>query len=593
MNPDNSAARLSPTRRALRAALRPSAGRLVLLGVLAVACQSDYDIKGEHIGSVLSLEVTSPTYGEFMGDSDITVTGTVYPRQAVLTIEGETVEVSDDGSFSVSVPVDYAYRIVDIEAHLDSQAERIRLPVFQGHNPADTWPGGMSARLLPSGLDKLGVQVGAMVDGLGWKEQISAALPSYTSDFLSLTSLGVTSDPTVVLLEPALGGLDTYFTINNVLVAYQIDIYYWIGTYTGEMSIGFTEVAIGGLLVPTLDEAGILTLELTDASLDISEPDLTLGPLDGTVLEWVMGALNDYILEPLVDLLLGVILDQVGVIEVGGPFDFSTDLFGTSIDISLASVFADLDGLGALLGMGIGEPIDLAGLDVPVPGLTTTYGDQSDVAIGVHEGLLQLVIVNTLDELLGGGFDIGSYAFLLDGPIRALPGGSEAPEGAAWCLAIDPGTAYVARFVEGTDRLGAVYMPDFLVDIGIDDGATCNPWLKTSLAMELGLVVEDGTNITFDMSVREGAVLEYGASEYDEAEVVSQLGTLLSTMIGLVGGSLSFNLTDLVGGLGADTTGGLSLGELAPTVVGTTKLYNTDGTWNEGLYALCLDLWAD
>jgi hypothetical protein len=48
-----------------------------------------------------------------------------------------------------------------------------------------------------------------------------------------------------------------------------------------------------------------------------------------------------------------------------------------------------------------------------------------------------------------------------------------------------------------------------------------------------------------------------------------------------------------VGGLGADTTGGLSLGELAPTVVGTTKLYNTDGSWNEGLYALCLDLWAD
>ena len=54
---------------------------------------------------------------------------------------------------------------------------RERIPVFSGQ-PVDTWPGGMSARLLRPGLDVIGEGLGQMIDDMAWSEQISSSLPT-------------------------------------------------------------------------------------------------------------------------------------------------------------------------------------------------------------------------------------------------------------------------------------------------------------------------------------------------------------------------------------------------------------------------------
>ena len=90
---------------------------LLGLGALGLAgCRSDYAVKSDRLGVDLELEVLSPSYGEFQGDGPAVVTGLVSPAQAKVLVEGQEVEVNDDGTFSVEVPVDYAYRIIEVEA---------------------------------------------------------------------------------------------------------------------------------------------------------------------------------------------------------------------------------------------------------------------------------------------------------------------------------------------------------------------------------------------------------------------------------------------------------------------------------------------
>ena len=82
----------------MRTALLPLSAGLALIG-----CNNDYQLtKAQRPDAELTLEVTSPTYGDFLGDELIAVTGTVSPNYAILEVEGERavgfVLHGDDGS---------------------------------------------------------------------------------------------------------------------------------------------------------------------------------------------------------------------------------------------------------------------------------------------------------------------------------------------------------------------------------------------------------------------------------------------------------------------------------------------------------------
>ena len=59
--------------------------------------------------------------------------------------------------------------------------------------------------------------------------------------------------------------------------------------------------------------------------------------------------------------MLTAVLDGIGELEIGGPFEFSTDLMGAEMSLSLDDVYGDPDGLALSLGMEFGELVSDAG----------------------------------------------------------------------------------------------------------------------------------------------------------------------------------------------------------------------------------------
>ena len=184
----------------------------------------------------LELTVNAPVYGEFTGGDSVLVEGTVVPLSAELWIEDEAVEVTEEGAFSVELPIEGDYRIVDVLASSGDEEQSERIPVFSGNPPADTWTGGLTGRLLPAGMERLGPQIGPMIDDLGWADSIAPSLPSYSGNYLTLTPTGITHErsentrlqrsfpsrsalPTRNLMKDVVGrGRSIYMTCSNMSV---------------------------------------------------------------------------------------------------------------------------------------------------------------------------------------------------------------------------------------------------------------------------------------------------------------------------------------------------------------------------------------
>lgn len=563
--------------------------RLLLPALVLAGCQADYTI--QPVDQTLSLELTSPLYGDFLGEADALVEGKVYPHDAVVHVEGEAIDASDRGAFFLAVPVDHAYRIVDVEAWHGDQYLRERVPVFSGHDPADTWPDGVTGRLLPAGLDVLGAQLGGMIDDTGWADSITDAMPTYEGEFVSFYATGVTHDPTEVVLDAVEGGIDAGIALNELTLAYEVVVDVYGYTWSETISFGYGLIQITALATPWLDDDGIVWIELSETGIALDEPDAEFGALEGWVVEWILDLLNEYVSEPLGEWLLDWILTEYGVFELGGPFAFEQDLMGTLIAAELYELTGDTDGLALGLGVALGEELPEAAPAIAIPG--TDDAPEAQAALGVHEGLLDLMIGDTVLGMLDQGMDLSGYlGDMIGGFVTNLPGGDEAPEGDGWCFSIEPGEAYVVRMHEGVDPLAVLYLPDLQLDLEVMEGSSCEDWLEASLALEIGLVVEDdGSVIGMDLEVVEGAVLAYGAEPgWDEAEVVDGLGGFLESIMSLLGGTLEIDLSELMGG-STDMLGGSFA--LEPRIVDSVMLEDQDGAWTEGLYAVSLDVFAE
>ena len=109
-------------------------------------------------------------------------TGSEY---STVYVEGVAVPVADDGTFSVALPIDGPYAIVDVSADLFEASAEARVPVFRGYDPLETWPGGIAARLTPSGLDGLAAVIEPTIAEALNPEALLQGLPGpRVTDFL-------------------------------------------------------------------------------------------------------------------------------------------------------------------------------------------------------------------------------------------------------------------------------------------------------------------------------------------------------------------------------------------------------------------------
>ena len=556
--------------------------------LLAMACESS----GPYTYDDLEITLEQPAYGAFEGDGPVVVAGTVNLPRAVVRVNGQLVDVGVNGRFETVVPLGGPYENIDVQAAHHDRSARSYVPVFRGNDPLDTWPDALTARITEAGLAKIGSGLGEQIDALNWADQLLAALPSVDTDVVTIVPTAVTHSPTDVVLRPADDGLDVGIGFRDLTLEMDGTLTVFGQSYDAPITVGYGVVELGARAIPYVDDEGMIYLELTDAFLELGEPDVTIGSFDGWLIELLLEGIS-WVLEPVSEFLLTFVLDAFPEFELGGPVAFDSDLMGTPLEIRLSEVTGDPWGLALGLGVGIGESIEPGPLSIPAPLPTSDMAEDTHLVVGLHEGLIQSLLSEGLVDALAQDIKLaGALGAVIESGIRSIPGGEAAPYDAdGWCLSLEPGTAHAVRLQEGIDPLGMLYLPDVRVEIGQLIGQGCLPWLEASVAMEVGLVVREGTEIGIDLAVAEGAVFAYATdAEWEEDEVVEGLGSVVEGLVGALGGSFAIDLADVLGGGDA----GDGLGALAPSalaILDSQPMAPIDGQAWEGLYAVSMRVW--
>ncbi len=305
-----------------------------------------------------------------------------------------------------------------------------------------------------------------------------------------------------------------------------------------------------------------------------------------------MNAVDDYVVDPLSDLLLDYILEQYGEIGLGGPYLFQQDILGTTLEAQLLELSTDAEGLGIGVGLGLDEPVSGIDLEMPTPG--PEDAPEAHLAVGLHEALLDTLLSETILDLLDLDLELsGIFGSLLDSAVTSIPGGEDAPESDGWCLALKSGEAHVARLKEGTSPLAVLYLPDVSLEIGSLADGHCEDWLEASVVIEADLNIEHGALISLAIDIPEGAIIDYETSAtWVEDEVLDGLTGLLDSALSLLGSTLELDLNDLSGSTGNTTLDSLT-DNLSFSITDSTRLLDDDGEWTEGLFSISLRLFDD
>lgn len=535
--------------------MRPLLPLLLLAGCSETGILENYEVPE------LTFSWDEPVYGAFVGDAAV-VRGHATPG-AVVVVEGAQVPLADDGSFSVPIPVDRPYRILEVSADLYGQHAEDRRPVFGGTDPRLSWPGGISARLTDHALDGVASLLAAAGEGILAEDALKGLIPPVDLAGTTIAIDSVTRSPVGVTLVPSEAGVTARFEVYdltfNILASGELLFI----PFEIPASLTFPTLTIESTILTTVDETGGLVLTIGDPIVEFDVPEVAISQLGfGWLSDLLLGWLD---IGQLVTDLIDTTLGGLAPIPLGPPIALSTDLLGTSLEIKTNAVVSDAQGIGIVLGVGLDAPAPTTPDPVPMP--SGNFADPVDLSFAVHEGLIQPLLDSDLLSVIEQDLMLPSFlGGFIGNLVKQLPGGDDAPDAYGWCLTLELGDPRVARFAEGTQPLLGVYLPDANVTFGTYEqgDSSCDDWLSASVAMELLFNVTDGTKLSFDLAVPEGKVLYYGA-EYDDSDaIISQLGGTLTALLGILGGLIEIDLADILGtdallggaggALGLDTT---------------------------------------
>ena len=512
----------------------------------------------------LDFRLMSPEYGDFVGEEGVTVSGWVSHAAAVVVVEGEEVEIGDDGWWSVEIPVASPYRWLDVSAALVDQHVEERVVVFRGQDPMETWPGGVEMLFTANALQTIADDLGEAVDATGWDATLLELVPEFELGGFRVLADELAHRPTEVTLSSSREGIEMGLSMRevslNMLAGVDLGFLGWLDV---PASAGIEEMSFVMTLRPTVSAEGELALELVSTEVEMNDVILDIVGFDLSAI----AGIADLVVDLLVlgaDLLMDSIFGIAGEIPLGGPVEFETDLLGTIIEMRLSELLTSEAGVGVGLGIGLGMPAAEGPLDLP-PIRPEDFGPRAHLIVQLHEGLMQPLLESELVDLLTQEIALGGiFSEVLEVSVRAIDGGDEAPDEAfGWCVSLDMGDARVVRLHDGLDPFGAIYLPDARVSIGwqAEGSSACRDWLEASLAIDVGLFVNGGTKIGIEMQVTEGKVLLYEAERYEEQQVIDDLSGFLTSITDLLGGTLEIDLADILGGdlLGA---GGIDFGGL-------------------------------
>jgi hypothetical protein len=533
----------------------------------------------------LALTVDEPAAFAFIGDGEVTVSGRVSDPSAIVWVEGHRVTVGTGGAFLVTVPVEGYQRHIDIEASNPTAHLRERRPVLSGDDPLAAWPGAVTLRFTPLGVEHLAELVEAQIVTLDLAGQLEAILPDLAVAGFSATPIGLDTWPASAVMTPGPDGLDLTVTVPRVVLTYAIVSGTFLGD--GDVALGFDPITIGATVQPLIDASGVLTLQVTDTDISLGQPVITLGGASSPALENLLGGAIGGITGFLEGALDGLLVG-IGSLELFGPIAFDFDLFGTPIALSVDRLATDDDGVAGVLGVDLGVG---GGGVLRVP-TAEEAGERADLAVALHEGIFQPLLQSEILDLLEQDIVLdGLVGELLGAPIVALPGGDEAPEDrTGWCLALGVGDGRVARLAdEGLTPMATLVLPEVFVNIGVNrPGVACEPWLDVSLAIEADLSVRTGTVLGIDLRIVDGVVLNYATpDDWEEQEVIEGLGALIGAATTLLGASLEIDLAEILGDLSSNPL----LGDVNLRLLDSVPAETEAGEPIAGLKVISLSIW--
>jgi hypothetical protein len=555
------------------------------------ACQTGGTLDTYEIPA-LTLEITSPTRGQFVGEGDVLVTGRVSAPETVLFVEGERVRADDDGGFSVAVPVDHAYRFIDVTADLYGQHEEARILVWDGTDPRLSWTNGLTIRLTETGLEGVATVLGATLDTALAPEAIAAAFPSIDLGGTVIAVTEVTRDPIVVDLVPSTAGLTASIGITNLVFVLETSGELFGVPFAIPATLTFPTIAVELPVVPSVDPTGALALAFGDPVIAFDPPEVAIGALGfGWLADLIASAVD--LGQLLTDLLAGTLSDLEDL-TLGAPLDLELDLLGTTVALKTNGLVTDDAGVALSFGVGLDESAPSTPGETPYP--TGDFADgPADVSLAVHEALLQVLLDSDLLALLDLDLQLpGFIAGFVANIVKTLPGGDQAPDAYGWCIGLKPGDLKLARFSDG-DALVGIYLPEAELRFGtFEEGeSTCTDWLVANLALEVGVKVAAGTEVTLAIAAPEGQLVSYGADVEDEDAVIAQLGGTLSGLLGLLGGVTSFDLADLLGAGDLLTGLGLPEGTVDLAIRSAQPMTDASGAPIDGLWEVGLQLFGE
>lgn len=333
----------------------------------------------------LTINVTSPSHGEFSTASSITITGSVtgvQPANAALTINGSPVTVAGNSTFSANVALDgnivFNPFLLELTNTNTNVTIRDRIVVIAGESVADgaLSEDSIALRLNDSGLDSIEGVVSSLVNF-----DLATLLPVGTvviNDFCAIDGgfLGCLGSVDVVIANPT-----------PSISGFSIDIDSLVNAAAGDVTINDLDVRanINGsgiapscglrLTANSLDILGDYSLE-PDALGDAIDVNLITSPpgivFSGFNSEFTSG-LCDF---PLIGSLIQLIIGDVQPIVVNGLRDFLDDPDGAGpADAPLAegieTALAEISIAGPIgEGLGLNLEAPLFAVDEDNAGIT-------------------------------------------------------------------------------------------------------------------------------------------------------------------------------------------------------------------------------
>lgn len=302
-----------------------------------------------------TLEVTSPARGTTNDSASVTVTGKAIDADGAVTVtvNGSSVALAADGSFTTDVAVDQGITFIETVV-VDGGNNQVRdvRAVLAGELAATdgTMVSQVGARAGASAMRAMGQAMATSAEQLDFTALAQGFNPVYRNDgclgaVVNITSVSI---PNIdVLMQPKPGIVDADIELDNVVVKLRANWRFSCASGTSDITVRATKAKISGNLGAGVEDGKIAT-SLAGANVVLEGFSFDAGGVPGAVEDMIKGEVRSRLesaLESIIASKVPPIANRELANLVAKPF--SADVLGkpTTITIEPSDVAISADGL--------------------------------------------------------------------------------------------------------------------------------------------------------------------------------------------------------------------------------------------------------